>query len=46
MEYTRTTPEEPSLGSELRGSALLFGLSIFCTAGAVGVTQLAIKAFA
>jgi hypothetical protein len=46
MEYNRTTPQEPSLGAELRSSALLFGLAIACTAGAVGVTNLAIKAFA
>ena len=43
MEYRRTTPPEPSLASELRSSALLFGLAIACTAGAVGMTQLAIR---
>ena len=43
MEYRRTTPPEPSLAAELRSSALLFGLAIACTAGAVGVTQLAIR---
>lgn len=46
MEYTRTTPEEPTLGAELRSSALLFGMAITCTAGAVGFTQLALRVFA
>lgn len=46
MEYTRTTPKEPSLGAELRSSALLFGMAIACTAGAVGFTQLALRVFA
>ena len=46
MDYRRTTPPEPSLAAELRSSALLFGLAIFCTAGAVGMTQLAIAVFA
>ena len=46
MEYSRTTPPEPSLASELRSSALLFGLSIACTAGAVALTQLALHVFA
>lgn len=46
MDYTPTPPPEPSLGSELRSSALLFGMAIACTAGAVGFTQLALKIFA
>jgi hypothetical protein len=46
MDYQRSTPPEPSLGAELRSSALLFGMAIACTAGAVGLTQLAIKVFA
>ena len=46
MEYTRTTPPEPSLAAELRSSALLFGLAIACTAGAVGLTQLALHVLA
>ena len=46
MEYTRTTPPEPSLGAELRSSALLFGVAIAFTAGAVGLTQLALRVFA
>jgi hypothetical protein len=45
MEYQPTPPAEPTLGAELRSSALLFGLAIACTAGAVGVTQLALKVF-
>ncbi|HEU0132241.1 MAG TPA: hypothetical protein VFQ85_14730 [Mycobacteriales bacterium] len=45
MDYTRTTPPEPTLGAELRSSALLFGMAIACTAGAVGVTQLALRVF-
>lgn len=39
-------PQEPTLAAELRSSALLFGLAIACTAGAVGMTQLAIAVFA
>ena len=46
MDYTPTPPPEPSLGAELRSSALLFGMAIVCTAGAVGFTQLALKLFA
>lgn len=46
MDYTPGTPAEPSLGAELRSSALLFGMAIACTAGAVGLTQLALKVFA
>jgi hypothetical protein len=46
MEYQPSTPPEPSLAAELRSSALLFGMAIACTAGAVGVTQLALKLFA
>ena len=46
MEYTRTTPPEPSLASELRSSALLFGLAIACTAGAVALTRLALDLLA
>ena len=46
MEYRRVTPDEPSLVAELRASALLFGLAIGSTAGAVGVTQLALRVLA
>jgi hypothetical protein len=46
MDYTPTRPPEPSLAAELRSSALLFGMAIACTAGAVGLTQLALKVFA
>ncbi|MDQ1712434.1 MAG: hypothetical protein QOE45_1884 [Frankiaceae bacterium] len=46
MDYTPTRPAEPSLGAELRSSALLFAMAIACTAGAVGVTQLALKVLA
>ena len=46
MDYTPTEPPEPSLASELRSSALLFGMAIGCTAGAAFLTQLAIRAFA
>ena len=45
MDNPRNLPE-PSLAAELRSSALLFGLAIAATAGAVGFTQLAIKVFA
>jgi hypothetical protein len=43
MDYTPTPPPEPTLGAELRSSALLFGMAIACTAGAVGATQLLLK---
>ncbi len=46
MEYQPSTPPEPSLAAELRSSALLFGMAIACTAGAVGLTQLALKLLA
>jgi hypothetical protein len=46
MDYTPTTPPEPTLGAELRSSALLFGMAIACTAGAAVVTQLALKVLA
>ena len=46
VDYTPAPPPEPTLGAELRSSALLFGLAIACTAGAVGATQLALKVFA
>lgn len=35
---------EQSLGAELRSSALLFGLALGSTAGAVGFTQLLVRA--
>lgn len=43
MDYTPATPPEPSLAAELRSSALLFGMAIACTAGAVGFTTLMLK---
>jgi hypothetical protein len=46
MDYTPVPPPEPSLAAELRSSALLFGLAIGCTAGAVGLTQLALRVLA
>ena len=46
MDYRPTEPPEPSLASELRASALLFGMAILCTAGAAVVTQVAIRVLA
>jgi hypothetical protein len=36
-------PAEESLVQELRSSALLFGMALLSTAGAVGVTHLAVS---
>ena len=46
MDFNRTMPNEPTLGAELRSSALLLALAVGSTAGAVGITQLAVRVLA